>query len=782
MQSVTYTTDEPAPTPLETPAPTPEPYPRIGDDLPVSRAMAAKMIALAMNDPLYISAMEREITFPDTPAGSWYDKYVNAVFVQGYMSGTDNGFLPDGPLTLGQAQSLLDRADPNKSVKIQLNTGNRDKPVSYALWVELYQKLLTAIGCDQVALADFVVLATPGNNSQLNPGGIVTDIGPYTCAGLNMDAYADKRVQVLARDGEIAAVLSVIDQTPTIYSAYIVKNDAKSITIFSGGAERTYTYACDPAQGDVSGAICDIQVDGTAAKSVSVFTESITGVVARTNDNIVELKEKGGYPRGDYFKVYSVADGAVKWKSDKNILVGTDMAVFYLDNGVARAGVITKNVQPDMIRVVINTTGFTGLIHKSVQLTATCGFTVAAGDTTERFNAGDVFDADTLRDKGRMYVTTAKSDGLIQIKTITRAWPGNESPAYRGTIEIGVENGGYSIVNELPVEEYLYAVVPSEMPTSYGAEAAKVQAVTARSYAYNQMQANKYYAYGANVDDSTACQVYNNIPENDVSRAAVDATRGLCLTYQGAVVSANFFSTSAGVTANSGEVWASPTTAFPADTPTYLASVVQYTGADYGDLSNEDNAAAFFKATDVQSYDSGFSWFRWQTAMSTADITASVNANLAARYAAGPNLVKTLQDNGAYRSRPISAVGDVTDIEVTKRGAGGNIMELKITGTQATILVDTEYNIRALLRPSGDITLANGSAVSNYSIMPSAFFVFDKTYDDSGNLAAVKFYGGGNGHGVGMSQNGVKGMIDAGFGFEDILRHYYPGTELTQMQ
>ena len=84
-----------------------------------------------------------------------------------------------------------------------------------------------------------------------------------------------------------------------------------------------------------------------------------------------------------------------------------------------------------------------------------------------------------------------------------------------------------------------------------------------------------------------------------------------------------------------------------------------------------------------------------------------------------------------------------------------------------------------LLSPAnaGDVTVRrkNGSDVKNYSLLPSAFFTFEK------NGAGVMLFGGGCGHGVGMSQDGVKGMMDAGFGFEDILAHYYPGTVLRKM-
>ena len=62
---------------------------------------------------------------------------------------------------------------------------------------------------------------------------------------------------------------------------------------------------------------------------------------------------------------------------------------------------------------------------------------------------------------------------------------------------------GLLIVNELPLEEYLYAVIPSEMPTYYGLEPLKVQAVCARSYAYKHLVANNLSKYGAHVDDSS---------------------------------------------------------------------------------------------------------------------------------------------------------------------------------------------------------------------------------------------------------------------------------------
>jgi len=65
--------------------------------------------------------------------------------------------------------------------------------------------------------------------------------------------------------------------------------------------------------------------------------------------------------------------------------------------------------------------------------------------------------------------------------------------------------------------------------------------------------------------------------------------------------------------------------------------------------------------------------------------------------------------------------------------------------------------------------------------MPSAFFVIEPIENKDGKLTGYTFYGGGNGHGAGMSQNGVKGMVDKGYNYKEILKHYYPGTEVKKI-
>lgn len=765
------------------------------DTIPVTRATVAKMIALAFNDKNTILTADYEIQFSDVDKTKWYAPYINMAVVQGYMSGNETGFKPDEPLTLNQAQILLDSLNKNNKTKIKMTDDIKDKPISYALWCELYIKTLQALAKDKeladaydIATDSLVVLTTPANDATQTPWTMTTDRGSYGFCGLNMDAYIDCKIKVYSKDYEIIALVDVEETEPTLTNAYLKDYKENELTIFVQGATRTYKTTDDMVL-DTSLftiPIIDLKIKGETIVQVGPTKNKITGRFMSVDGNMIEL-DSGKREKSPDMKVYSNSDGTIEAKSLQAIITGTDIAEYVVKNDKICAAIITKNFTPNTIRVALSSSNFEALIHPSVKLTATSDYTVTYKGGSRDYKAAEVLEISkdvnaTLFDSDRIYIKP--KDGRVEIQSINRA---SGTPKYRGLIEISKKQDGYVIVNEVDFEQYLYGVVPSEMPTDYGLEAAKVQAITARSYAYNQIFSNKYYGYGASVEDSIQSQVYNNTAENDTSIKAVDATKGKVLTYDGGVISSNFFSTSAGVTANSGEVWMNTKTKeFPAATPAYLTTVKQYQEADYGDLSNEDNAAKFFKATDIKAYDAQFSWFRWNTTMTSAQLSASINANLKERYQANPAAIKTKTSDNNYKTKDIESIGELTDINVLKRGAGGNIMELQLVGTSATIKVATEYNVRALLKPykyiEGDsdiiINRKDGTKLANYTLMPSAFFTFDKVKDEQGKLTSVTFYGGGNGHGAGMSQNGVKAMSDLGYTYEQILKHYYSGTEV----
>jgi stage II sporulation protein D len=249
-------------------------------------------------------------------------------------------------------------------------------------------------------------------------------------------------------------------------------------------------------------------------------------------------------------------------------------------------------------------------------------------------------------------------------------------------------------------------------------------------------------------------------------------TRGQILTHNGELFLANYFSTSGGTTANFGEVWAK-NGIFPSETPEFLRARAQFFDLHPGDLRTEEAAAAFFKNHDINAIDKNFPWFRWSVTMTAEEISERINENLAARQTANPALIRLLNNYGSTTDHSVETIGTLLDIEITRRGQGGNIMEIILRGTHANVRVKTEYNIRALLNPREiPVTRHDGTKSQTLSLMPSAFFTIEKHNQD------FTFYGGGNGHGVGMSQNGVRALLDMGLPYLEILKHYYPDTNL----
>jgi stage II sporulation protein D len=138
--------------------------------------------------------------------------------------------------------------------------------------------------------------------------------------------------------------------------------------------------------------------------------------------------------------------------------------------------------------------------------------------------------------------------------TFTAATPLVFKKPYRGTFTVTSDGKKITLVNTVPLEQYLYAVVPSEMPKTWLPEALKTQAVAARSYALAVRKTSGPF----DVYDDTRSQVYGGVnAETPTTTAAVDATVGGVLTYGGKIAITYFFSTSGGRTAAINDVWKS---------------------------------------------------------------------------------------------------------------------------------------------------------------------------------------------------------------------------------
>lgn len=379
----------------------------------------------------------------------------------------------------------------------------------------------------------------------------------------------------------------------------------------------------------------------------------------------------------------------------------------------------------DKIRVLLKTDGFSEEVHAQVTVTSEAGLVLSNGEEQEEVQPEETVtilpDDAMFRNGGTIRITS--NGGKISVSSLKR---GYGVPEYRGSLELFSTPQGIAMINELPLEEYLYGVVPSEMPASYEAEALKTQAVCARSYARCHMQNEAYPEYRANVDDSTAYQVYGNSEEQENTNSAVDETKGEYLVYNGQPVKAYYFSTSCGYTTDV-EAW----------------------GTKVG------GSNAYLKSAEISEngkyYEEDLPWFSW-----SCDIPEELLSNLFG--------LNTGQD-----------IGMIQTIDISKRGSGNIALEMKVTGTKGSCTVRTENKIRSALGGSGySIVKQDGSKTASSGLLPSAFFTIRKNED------MFHIDGGGYGHGIGMSQNGANEMAKKGKDYKTILHLFYHGIEIAK--
>ncbi len=175
---------------------------------------------------------------------------------------------------------------------------------------------------------------------------------------------------------------------------------------------------------------------------------------------------------------------------------------------------------------------------------------------SDAFEVDLVNNGSTLAESNAFWLEPA-DDGFV--------WIGGKW--YRGKVMVTQEGGELVAINYVDLEDYLYSVVGSEMPTSWPQAALQSQAVAARSYALYKRSRSKYPLY--DLDATTTYQVYKGIEQEHPNTInAVDTTTDQVVTYNGSVIEAIFHSSSGGGTENASDVWSS-------DVP-YLRSVVDY--------------------------------------------------------------------------------------------------------------------------------------------------------------------------------------------------------------
>lgn len=577
-------------------------------------------------------------------------------------------------------------------------------------------------------------------------------------------------------------------------NVWIMEVESDGLLVFQDGEVRHYYYGPEQIykpEASVREQIADIVLTDGKVTEVVAKTNKINGRILSADSSGIELEGYGRIPLASDYRGYRLYD-SLEMCTIRDLFFGYNFADFCIDNGQVCGILMAKEEAMEYIRVLIKASDYSGLLHEQPVITCDTDFSVVYGaynDLQEQhFQAGDVFTVNGESEwfvSDRIWVIPDVLTGKLTIKNCNR---NQGQPAYRGQLELLRTEDGVAVINEVLLEEYLYSVVPSEMPAKYPAEALKAQAVCARTYAYGRMEHAGYPQYGAHVDDSTSYQVYNNILEQESTTTAVKETYGqLLYTAEGTLAGTYYYSTSCGVGSDS-NVWkteAAPTITYLRAKPINHVAMEQAMAVasglietaqldNFGELLREESTfRAFITGKNEADFEAQEAWYRWNYQVEELN-KEHMQEILQKRYEANPKLILTYdEEEEEYISCELGQLDDITDIYVEKRGSGGVADELVIETKSQKFKVISEHNIRYVLNDGESrVVRQDGSRIASPTLLPSGFFVID-TGKDGENVVGYTLTGGGFGHGVGMSQNSARGMAKSGYTAGDIMKFFY---------
>lgn len=392
------------------------------------------------------------------------------------------------------------------------------------------------------------------------------------------------------------------------------------------------------------------------------------------------------------------------------------------------------------IRVILMNQKESSYYHEQITVRSTADITMS-GSRQEVFAANTEICISDLLNPDEEAELSTDAGNSIQLLSIARI---GYHPEYEGVLHVCKTAQGCLIINEVDLETYLKYVVPSEMPSSSPAEALKAQAVCARTYAVSQIAEGRLQEWGADVDDSVSCQVYNHIGRQESTDMAVDSTSQYIMTCDRKPITAYFFSTSWGV-CGLDDVWGVK------DTSPYLAvrKINKETVETLAVNQSQQLSAVDFEqailTVNENDYEKEDIWYRWH-------ITFPYE----------------VLDTKCLEQFP--QIGTFVDAQIQKRTSGGAADILCITGTEGSVIIERELAIRKFFS-QGELPLIcnDGSECYTMGTLPSGYFI---TVNDAA-ARTLTLYGGGYGHGAGMSQNGAVHMAEDGVGWEDILHVFF---------
>ncbi|OAT85737.1 SpoIID/LytB domain-containing protein [Desulfotomaculum copahuensis] len=369
---------------------------------------------------------------------------------------------------------------------------------------------------------------------------------------------------------------------------------------------------------------------------------------------------------------------------------------------------------------------------------------------------------------GQKQLQPAAAGGGLDLVTL---FTGGASRRYRGAMEFRPDGAGVTAINILPVEQYLYGVVPSEMPSSWPAGALKAQAVACRSYALAHM--GSYAKEGFDVLATQSSQVYRGFDgESPAAIRAVDETGGMIMTYQGRPVDAVFHSSDGGCTENSEDVW---------------------------------NGYVPYLRGKPDPYDQNDKYYNWTVTYTAAQLQQQL-AKAGYKFSAVDDLNIVAYTASGKRVKCLAVSGPGPDGQPLTVNIGGPPDKSRADAVRFALgLKSALFTMQKIMssqtgtgsppsgntggsppgNPAGNTGTAPGASGGQTPAVPGQPAVGQPSGGSQpppaggAKLVSVTFTGSGWGHGLGMSQYGARGMAEQGYNYQQILEYYYTGINLT---
>lgn len=363
-----------------------------------------------------------------------------------------------------------------------------------------------------------------------------------------------------------------------------------------------------------------------------------------------------------------------------------------------------------------------------------------------------------------------------------------DNKLYRGMMGYNLSDSKLISINRVPLESYLYGVVPNEISASWGMESLKAQAVAARTYAVSNIKPNSSSGY--DMEDNQNSQVYGGYnSEKLTTNVAVDETSGEMIYYNDNLIEAFYHSTSGGCTENSENIWydtvpylrgvddpysnTSPYTTWQrVATKDYIISRLKNVNSRVNDVYDiilskiSDNERVMeciistdigdltFKKEDIRAvlgYD--FLYSSWFTVSTGGSGIYIINADKYIRDN------KQNDEDNEDDDEIIAAIAGNLESDENNQDLKQSVENFRTTLKGKTILTADE-TIKAT---SNSVSVISSKGITKLTNNNNGEFYFD---------------GRGWGHGIGMSQYGAKEMAAQGFTYDEILKHYYTGVEI----